>query len=195
MSKEKQFLTLKKKIEDCRICEDLFGFEPKPLVWGNFDAKIVQISQAPSLIAYRTQRPFTDKSGEKLRRDWYQIPDGVFYNPENFYITAVSHCYPGKSKSGDKSPPIECAKRWLVRELELVNPRLFIVLGSHAASFLFPKGRFGKLVFCNQTLKSIPCYVIPHPSPQNIKWFKDNPGFEAKRLLELRRVIHQALQP
>jgi uracil-DNA glycosylase family 4 len=195
MSKEKQFLALKKEIKSCRICGGLFGFKPKPLVWGNFEAKIVQISQAPSLTAHKIQRPFSDKSGEKLKRDWYQIPDDVFYNPDNFYITAISHCYPGKAKNGDRSPPIGCAQRWLAKELELVNPKLFIVLGSQAASFLFPKNDFTRLVFQNQTLKNVPCYVIPHPSPRNIKWFKDNPGFEAKRLLELRRVIHQASQP
>lgn len=195
MSKRSDFLKLKKRIENCRICKEDFRFEPRPLVWGNFDAKICQISQAPSLTAYRIQRPFCDKSGEKLRKEWYQIPDKIFYDQSIFCITAISHCYPGKSKSGDKNPPLICARTWLQKELELLNPELFIVIGNYAARFLFPKQNFTSLAFKDLTLKGKPCFILPHPSPQNIKWFKDHPDFEQKRLPKVRKKIKKIIEP
>lgn len=35
--------------------------------------------------------------------------------------------------------------------------------------------------------------VLPHPSPLNIKWFKDHPGFMKKRILEVRKIINAVL--
>lgn len=192
-NREEEFLKLKKQIENCRVCKENFGFEPKPLVWGSYNAKIVQISQAPSLTTNRTGHVWADKGGERLKYEWYQIPDEIFYDQNIFYITAISHCYPGRNKSGDKSPPIVCAKTWLTKELELLDPKLFIVIGSYAAKFLFPKKDFTFLVFEDLTLKGKPCFVLPHPSPQNIKWFRDHPEFEKNRLPRIRAKIKRII--
>lgn len=193
INRKKEFLELKREIEDCRVCKKYFDFEPRPLVWGNFEAKIVQISQAPSLTAHTKGKVWVDKGGEKLKYKWYQISDEQFYNPKNFYITALAHCFPGKTKSGDKNPPIICAKKWLVQEIEVLTPKLFIVIGGLAAKFLFPGQNFTDLVLNDQLLKGKPCFVLPHPSPQNIKWFKDNPEFEKERLPKIRAKIRTIL--
>ncbi|UZE94302.1 MAG: uracil-DNA glycosylase family protein [Candidatus Pacearchaeota archaeon] len=187
------FSELVREIKACRDCRSLFGFEPNPVFGGNQNAKILQISQAPSNTAHATGKLWADKGGEKLKYKWYQISDKQFYNPKNFYITALAHCYPGKTKSGDKNPPIICAKKWLVKELEVLNPQLFIVIGGLAAKFLFPDQNFTNLIFNNQILKGELCLVLPHPSPQNIKWFKDHPDFESKRLPKIRKIIHDVL--
>ena len=78
-----KFDELKKQIYDCRECENVFGFEPQPVVFGNQNAKIVQISQAPSANVHITGKPFTDQSGKKLKYEWYQISDDDFYNENN----------------------------------------------------------------------------------------------------------------
>ena len=44
----KDFGELKQKIQECRYCQRQFGYEPHPVVWGKPNAKIMQISQAPS---------------------------------------------------------------------------------------------------------------------------------------------------
>lgn len=35
------FDKLKEEILNCRKCEEKFGFEPHPIVWGNEDSKIM----------------------------------------------------------------------------------------------------------------------------------------------------------
>lgn len=185
---------LQQDISSCRYCEDKFGFEPHPIVWGNENSKIMHISQAPSLNVYKTLKPFNDASGEKLRKEWYRIPDDVFYNPDFFYIVSIAHCYPGKAPGGgDRQPPKICANRWLLKVIELVNNEIFLIVGGVAAKFFFPKQNFTSLVFNDNKINGKPAYVLPHPSPLNVKWFIDHPEFLQSRVKEIEKVVHEVL--
>lgn len=188
------FLQLKQGILNCRYCKDRFGFEPNPIFWGNEKAKIVHISQAPSKNVHNTSKPFNDLSGKRLRQ-WYQVSEEQFYNPDLFYITAIAHCFPGKAKNGgDIRPPIECAQMWLLKELELVKNEIYLIVGREAAGFLFPEKDYSELIFNNRSLNDKPSFVLPHPSPANARWFKNNPEFLDERLLEIRKVINGVLE-
>ena len=188
------FEKLKSEILSCRDCKNKFGFLPRPIVFGSQNSKIFQISQAPSRNVSLTGKPFTDKTGRRLIKDWYDIDEKTFYNEDNFYITSLAHCYPGKTKSGnDRYPPLHCAKKWLLKELEVVNNRIYVVIGRRAAQFLFPGKDYNELIFNNQHLNGKLALVLPHPSPLNIKWFKENPDFYSKRLIEIRKIIKKVL--
>lgn len=170
-----------------------FGVNVCPF-WGNQTAKIVSVSQAPSQSVIKNQKPFSDKSGERLRRLWYQVSDEVFYNPNNFYFTAIGMYFPGKDKKGgDLKPSFKWAREWLLPELSYLKPKLFLILGRLAATFFFPKEKFENLVFADQQLNGAMALVLPHPSPVNIKWFKDHPEFENTQLLLIRNHIHSIL--
>jgi len=185
---------LKAELFSCRECRDLFGFEPRPVCMGNSAAKVVQVSQAPSVHVHNTGRSFNDISGRRLRNEWYEITEEVFYDPDIFYITSVGHCYPGKSKNkGDNPPPKICAQKWLSREVDMVNNKMFILVGKAAADFFFPKTDFTDLVFTDQTIKGKKAFVIPHPSPLNVRWFKEHPEFEKDRVAEVRNCLHDLI--
>lgn len=190
------FDSLIKDISSCRECKKLFGFEPNPVFGGHKNAKIVQISQAPSKNVHKTSKSFNDASGRKLRKEWYKISDEDFYNEKNFYITGIGHCYPGKSPNGgDRVPPKKCADKWLKDEIRLINNTLYVIIGRHAAKYFFPNQELTKLAFNNQKINNKLAIVLPHPSPLNQKWFKDNPEFQTKRLPEIRKIIHKVLRP
>lgn len=190
-----EFEKLQKNIIKCKLCKEKFGFIPNPVLFGNRNAKIMQISQAPSSNVHITGKPFDDLSGKKLRNEWYQISDEEFYNKDNFYITGIGHCYPGKTeKGGDKLPPKICFDKWVKNEINLVNNTIYIIIGSKASKILFPNENFNELVFKNNYLNDKFAIVIPHPSPLNIKWFKDNPEFYNKRLPEIRKIIKEVLE-
>jgi len=187
------FYNLKKEILSCRDCKKLFGFDPNPNFFGAKNSKIIQISQAPSKNVHLTSKAFNDQSGKRLR-EWYQISDDIFYNTKNLYITGIAHCFPGKDKNGgDIKPPVYCANKWLKKEFSMVNNKIFIVIGREAAKYLFPKKDFNELIFNDQLINGKPAYVLPHPSPLNMKWFKDNPSFLKKRLLYIRKKIYIVL--
>lgn len=191
---ESNFDKLRKEIIACRLCRDTFGFEPRPIFHGAKLSKIMQISQAPSNNVHISGRPFSDLSGKRLKHEWYKITDEIFYNPNNFYITAMAHCYPGKLKSGgDRLPPAICAKKWLMKEMSIVESELIILIGKHAASYFFPNKYYNELILNDNKLFGKTTIVLPHPSPINIKWFKDNPEFMEKRLDEIRNLLHSVL--
>lgn len=124
----------------------------------------------------------------------YEITDEIFYDEGNFYITALAHCFPGKNKfGGDKSPPKVCYEKWLKKELELLNNKIYVIIGAKAAKVFFPHDDYNELIFKNNILYGKLAIVLPHPSPLNIKWFKDNPKFNEKRLLEIRKLIHDII--
>lgn len=190
---EKSLNTLKNEILNCRICEDKFQFQPNPIFWGNPGAKIFHISQAPSKNVHDTSKPFNDQSGRRLR-EWYQVTEDVFYNPDIFYITAVGHCFPGKDgKGGDIKPPRICAEQWLRKEMQYVNNDIYLIIGREASSFFFPKEDFTQLVFQDKILNGKKAFVLPHPSPLNSRWLKNNPEFLCKRLPEIRKNIHAVI--
>lgn len=195
MDNYNKFENLIKEISACRLCEEKFGFEPHPIILGNVNSKIMQISQAPSKNVHQTLIPFHDASGRKLRNEWYKISDEIFYNPDNFFITAIAQCYPGKSAAGgDRLPPKSCGKKWLYREMELVDNKIYLLLGGKCASFFFPKKDFTSLIFQDNTINGKPAFVLPHPSPLNRKWLKEHPEFLEKRVHEIRGAIHEILE-
>lgn len=189
-----QLVHLQNQILQCRSCQDVFGFEPHPIVQGNHNAKIMQISQAPSKSVHETGRPFNDASGRRLRREWYRISDEDFYNPDYFYIVSMAHCYPGKAPGGgDRRPPKICSEQWLLQEMELVDNEIYIIIGGIAAGFFFPQEKITSLAFENKQINGKPAYVLPHPSPLNMKWFKDYPEFTEKRIFEVQKEVHKVL--
>lgn len=184
---------LQNEILACRLCAPLFGFEPRPVVFGHQGAPIMQISQAPSLGVHRAGLPFYDQSGHKLKHEWYRIEESVFYNPEKFYLTSMAHCYPGKLPGGgDRPPPRVCAE-WLRREVNTVETGLYILIGRRAADYFFPKQNFASLIFHNQTILGKPALVLPHPSPLNYRWLRAHPDFEGARVAEIQTMVHAAL--
>lgn len=190
-----KFDDLINNLKKCEICREKFGFQPHPIFLGSVDSKIVQISQAPSATVHITLKPFSDMSGKRLKYKWYKIDDEIFYNPNNFYIAALSHCYPGKGKNGnDKMPPKICYETWIKKELDYINNQLYIIIGSKAAKVFFPNENFNDLVFKNNYINDKLAIVLPHPSPLNIKWFNDHPNFMEKRIYEIRKIIYDILQ-
>lgn len=188
------FDKLVNKIKKCDYCKNKFGFTPHPIFLGNEHSKIVQISQAPSANVHKTLKPFNDMSGKKLKYQWYKISDEIFYNPDNFYIAALAHCYPGKDKNGnDKMPPKICYELWIKKELEFINNQLYVIIGVKAAKLFFPKENFNDLVFKNNYINNKLTIVLPHPSPLNIRWFKEHPKFINKRIREIRKIIYEIL--
>ncbi len=111
-------------------------------------------------------------------------------------MSSVAHCYPGKDEKGrNRKPPLFCAQIWLKRELEVVEARMYIVIGSLAAKYFYPDRRFDDLVFSdNLTIRGKPAIVLPHPSPLNKYWLGRNPQFETQRIPKIQEIVKQVLK-
>lgn len=192
---EDKLRALHEQLAACRHCQAQFGYEPHPIVWGAPGAKIMQISQAPSLNVHELGRPFADLSGKRLRQQWYWVSEEQFYDKSLFYITTVGHCFPGKGRNNyDKKPPRCCYEMWTRKEIELMDScELYILVGQEAASRIFPGRKLSDLAFEDLTLNGKPCFVLPHPSPLNRKWFMDHPAFLEERMPKIRKAVHDVI--
>jgi uracil-DNA glycosylase len=77
--------------------------------------------------------------------------------------------------------------------MELVDNEIYILVGGVAAEFFFPGEKITSLAFEDKQINGKPAYILPHPSPLNMKWFKDYPEFMEKRIFQIRSEVHKVL--
>jgi uracil-DNA glycosylase len=149
------------------------------------------VGQAPGRKVHETGIPFNDPSGDRLR-DWLGVDRETFYDDQQVAIVPMGFCYPGTGKSGDFPPRPECADAWRERVLSELNAvELTVVIGRYALDYHLPKTR-GQTV--TQIVKQWQEYwpniiPLPHPSPRNNRWLKNNPWFETEVLPALKEQV------
>ncbi|MDJ0929122.1 MAG: uracil-DNA glycosylase family protein [Gammaproteobacteria bacterium] len=184
------------QVHRCQLCRDL-PLGPRPILQAASAARILIAGQAPGHRAHASGIPFDDPSGDRLR-DWLGVDRGVFYNPAYFAILPMGFCYPGSRRGGDLPPRPECAPEWRSALLEhLPSIRLTLVIGVHAMRWHWPDTAPGTSVtrlvrdWRNYWPARLP---MPHPSPRNNRWLKQNPHFEAEVLPALRRRVERLVR-
>ena len=182
-------------IRACHHCEPHLPLGPRPVVQAAATARILLVGQAPGVRVHETGLPFNDPSGDRLRR-WLEMDRDTFYDPARLAIVPMGFCYPGKQGSGDAPPRPECAALWREPLLaQLPNIRLTLLIGQYAQAWHLGTRRKKTLT---DTVKAWRDYqpelfVLPHPSPRNIRWFVSNPWFEDEVVPELRAAVAKAL--
>jgi uracil-DNA glycosylase len=107
---------------------------------------------------HETGIPWNDRSGEQLR-DWLRMDRAQFYDASHIAVVPAGLCYPGSGKRGDLPPR---------------------ALGSRRKHTLA------------QTVRAYRKYLpeffpLPHPSPRNRLWMRNNPWFAKQIVPALRR--------
>jgi uracil-DNA glycosylase family 4 len=136
---------------------------------GRVDDRVMVVGQAPGHLSVERGLPFSGPGG-KLLAGWL-VRAG--FAPEDFrtrvYITSLTKCDPGANPrgGGDRKPsPAELAlcRPFLLRELELVRPRIVLAVGGMAiAAFLGP-ARLDDLIGTGVERNSVRILPLPHPS-------------------------------
>ena len=96
------------EIRACRICADDLPLGPRPVLRASTTARVALCSQAPGTKVHASGRPFTDRSGDRLR-EWLTIDSDTFYDERRIAIVPMGFCYPGiDAHGGDLPPRPEC---------------------------------------------------------------------------------------
>lgn len=175
------------QVRGCTICKDL-PLGPLPLLQVSPDARILIVGQAPGRKTHEAGIPFDDVSGVRLR-DWIGVSKETFYNARKIAILPMGFCYPGTGKSGDLPPRAECAPAWREDLLaEMPNVKLTLVIGRYARDWHIPSDAKASLTKTIQDWKILlpTVLTLPHPSPRNNRWLKQNPWFEQDVLPRLK---------
>lgn len=182
------------RIRACAACSGL-PLGPRPIFQAHPDARILIVGQAPGRITHAKGRPFDDVSGDRLR-GWLGVTREQFYDPQLFALIPMGFCYPGTGKGGDLPPRPECAKLWrgdLIAHLPKIE--LTLLMGRHA--ILGHRGLVagGSLqALARDWQAEWPRRLsMPHPSPRNQRWVRNNPWFDAELLPVLRERVAKLL--
>lgn len=181
------------EVAACRLCESALPLGPRPVLRVAPEARILIIGQAPGLKVHNSGLPWDDPSGDRLR-GWLNIDREQFYRDARLGILPMGFCYPGKGKSGDLPPRPECAPTWHERLLQQM-PQIEVVLLI---------GQYAQKRYAGDDEKNLTERVrnqsldgrfisLPHPSPRNIRWFKQNPWFDEQLLPSFQRRIQPLL--
>ena len=187
------FNRILREVRACTLCASHLPLTPNPVVQLHPNAQILIAGQAPGRKVHDSGIPFNDVSGQRLR-EWMGVESEFFYNPEKVAILPMGFCYPGTGKSGDLPPRPECAVQWRDRLLEqLPNIRLTILIGQYAQNWHLGSNKKANLT---ETVKAWQEYwpsvlPLPHPSPRNNRWLKNNPWFETDVVPALQQKISE----
>lgn len=188
------FSSLLSDVRACTLCQDYLPLGCRPVIQAHPKAKILIAGQAPGRKVHSSGVPFSDASGDRLRH-WLNITHDVFYDPEQIAILPMGLCFPGSGKSGDLPPRPECAPAWRKAVLEhLPQIQMTLVLGKYAQDYHFSNTHSSVTELVKAWRTYWPTLVpLPHPSPRNIRWFRQNSWFETDMLPLLQQHVSDML--
>lgn len=183
--------SLIKEARACRVCAPHLPLGPKPVFLVGAGAHLMIVGQAPGRRVHQTGIPWNDPSGDRLRA-WLRMDRAQFYDTRSIAIVPTGLCYPGSGKRGDLPPRPECAPLWHPRfRAALPGIRLTLLVGMHAQAYYLGKRRKKTMA---QTVRAFREYLpeffpLPHPSPRNRRWMKNNAWFVKEVVPALRRRV------
>ena len=155
-------------------------------------ARLLIVGQALGRRVHETGIPWNDPSGDKLRA-WLQMDRAAFYDTSRIAILPAGLCFPGTGASGDLPPRPECAPLWHPRfRAAMPGIGLTLLVGSYAHKYYLKENVRASLT---ETVRGYRDYLpeffpLPHPSPRNRLWLKNNPWFARQVIPALRRSVN-----
>jgi uracil-DNA glycosylase len=174
-----------------------------PVLSGDGGEAAMLIGQAPGWREIETGVPFAHDAGRRLA-GWLGLA-GISLDDfrSRWYVTSVGKCYPGRRQgsSVDSAPSRAEVIRWapyLAAEIQLVAPRLLVLVGGLAHRHAFGAGaRLDDLVGRELAWEGAPgasVLALPHPSGAST-WLNDPRRVELwQRGIDLVAARWQALE-
>lgn len=133
-NKKEKLEKLHQKMRKCKRCslwETRKNVSPGE---GPAHAKIMIVGQAPGREEDLQGRPFVGRAGKFLN----QLLKLARIKREKTFLTAPVHCFPPKNRKPTKQE-IKACLPYLKKQIGIINPQKFILLGEVAFSVFFPK--------------------------------------------------------
>jgi DNA polymerase len=175
--------SIAKAVESCTRCPLYKTAKNGVPGEGDEKARLVCVGEAPGANEDETGRPFVGQAGQLLTK----ILAAVDLTREEVFITnVVKHRPPGNRNPAPGE--IEACSPYLVRQLELIKPKVIVAFGTFAAQTLLnTKTPIGKLRGEVHRYHGIPLVVTYHPAAllRNPSWKR--PTWEDVKLA--RRIL------
>jgi uracil-DNA glycosylase len=145
---------------------------------GNPDAGLMLIGEAPGADEDRQGKPFVGRSGQLLAKMLAAIN---IYTREDYYITNLLPWRPPGNRTPTDAEVAACMP-FLQRHIELVNPRIIVLLGGPATKALLQRtegitrlrGKWLELVVNGKTVPVLPMFhpaaLLRNPAQKRQAW-------------------------
>lgn len=182
------------RLEQCQLCPAMTG----PAVHGlPIVSPVMLIGQAPGFKEIEVLKPFAWTAGKKLFSWFENIGMNESQFRQNVYMSAICRCYPGKKTNGQKKShgdrvpeqdEIERCSQWLLSEINILKPKLIILVGKLAISEFMSIKKLDEVI--GQThqisINDHHCDAVPLPHPSGAStWPLKEPG---------KTLLQQAMQ-
>jgi uracil-DNA glycosylase family 4 len=151
---------LQQTVAACTRCGLRAGCKQTVFGVGNRSAQWLFIGEAPGADEDRQGEPFVGRAGQLLNA----MIEAIGLKREEVYIGNVLKCRP----PGNRDPQpneVECCEPFLARQIELIQPRLIVALGRHAAhSLLKTEAPLSRLRGQRLSYRNTPLVVTFHPA-------------------------------
>ena len=159
--------SLQRDTARCRACTEAgYPLESLPVRAPYRGQRAYMYGQAPGIVEGEERLPWRGRAGKTLRR-WLELDEDTFYS--TFFCASVTRCYPGRAASGrgDRTPTPreqELCRFWHEWELELMRPRLIVVVGGLALRSLLGLTQLTEAIGRRYDRNGVPAIPLPHPS-------------------------------
>jgi len=129
---------LNREIRNCKKCPLWKTRKNASPGEGPVNARIMIVGQAPGAEEDKVGRPFVGRAGQFLN----QLLKLAKIKREKIFLTAPVHCFPPKNRKPTRQE-IKACLPYLKKQIEIINPQKFILLGEVAFSVFFPDKKLG----------------------------------------------------
>lgn len=152
---------LKARVRDCTDCKLRAGCTQTVFGVGDEQADWMLVGEAPGAEEDRQGEPFVGQAGKLLDNMLAAID---LARGENVYIANVIKCRPPGNRNPEPEEVARCAPH-LLRQIELVKPKLILAMGRFAAQTLLgTDASIASLRGKVHTYAGVPCIVTYHPA-------------------------------
>jgi DNA polymerase len=149
---------------------------------GSLEADLMFVGEGPGRDEDTQGRPFVGRAGQLLRK----IIAAMKFAEAEVYIANVVKCRPPENRTPQREEIEVCAPHYLVRQIELIRPRVIVALGRTPSDFFLAKSHIGMTALRGNfgDYRGIPVMPTFHPS-----YLVRNEGNR-----ELRRMVWEDMQ-
>ncbi len=141
MNKNEELEILKQEVLTCNKCKLATTRTKVVFGEGNPDGGILLIGEGPGAEEDKTGRPFVGRSGQLLDK----ILEAAGFNREkHVYIANIVKCRPPNNRTPEKDEREACLP-YLHKQIEIINPKIIVLLGATALKLIDPKQKLGNV--------------------------------------------------
>ncbi|MGB2762643.1 MAG: uracil-DNA glycosylase [Minisyncoccales bacterium] len=131
---EKELKKIKDEVLQCQKCP-LYKTRTLPVIGeGSHQAKIIFIGEAPGASEDKTGYPFCGAAGKVLN----ELLESIGIKREEIYITNILKDRPPDNRN-PKTEEIEACTPYLLKQIEIIKPKVICTLGNFSTAFIFEK--------------------------------------------------------